>query len=78
MKVKLSISVSDKLVEKIDKMPGAPARSTIVEQALILFFKSRSKQEQEARDLVILNAMADELNEEAEDVLKFQAAEPEN
>ena len=76
MKVKLSVSVSDKLVEKIDKLPGAPARSAVVEQALIYFFKARSRQEQDARDLQILNAKADELNEEADDVLKFQAAEP--
>jgi hypothetical protein len=29
-------------------------------------------QTQEARDLTILNALADELNKEAEDVIEFQ------
>ena len=72
MKQKTSISVSGKLLKMIDTLPDKPTRSAIVEEALILYFKSRKVQIRNKRDLDILNTHGLALNKEALETLDFQ------
>lgn len=47
-------------------------RSDVVERALRLLLQQRMRRLREEKDLKILNQRADDLNEEAEDVLSYQ------
>jgi len=47
-------------------------RSTLIERAIREFLAAQARQQQDLRDLDILNRRADALNEEAEDVLSYQ------
>ena len=74
MKVKTSVTLSRELVEQLDRMLGAgESRSAILEQALRAFLANHTRRERDARDREILDSRADELNEEALDVLGYQA-----
>ncbi len=73
-KKKTSISVSPQLLKLIDTLPHKPPRSTVIEEALILYFKDRKKLSREKSDLEILNANSDHLNVEALEILQFQAS----
>lgn len=72
MKVRTSISVTDSLLKQIDKLPNRPARSEIIEEALMFYFKNLLHKHRNDRDRELLDAHADELNEEAQDVLTYQ------
>jgi metal-responsive CopG/Arc/MetJ family transcriptional regulator len=73
MKVKTSITLSDGLLKELESYEGgAESRSTLIEQAVREFLQNRAKKAREEKDLKILNAKADSLNEEAEDVLSYQ------
>ena len=48
-------------------------RSRVIEMAVLEFLERRKRRLREARDLEILDAAADELNREVEDVLDYQA-----
>jgi len=57
----------------VDEVSGAyKSRSQFVEAALQSFVTQLLQDEQNARDLEILNRNADRLNEEAADVLSYQ------
>lgn len=73
MKKKTSISVSEGILKLIDSLPDSPARSQVIEKALIFYFKSRKAQAREKKDLEILNAKSKDLNNEALDVLEYQS-----
>ncbi len=73
MKKKTSISLSDKLLKLIDTLPEKPARSAVIEEALILYFRDRKKMKREKADLEILNSINASLAEEALDSLKYQS-----
>ena len=73
MKKKASISVSEKLLKMIDTLPDHPARSAIIEEALILYFKGRKTRQRDKSDLDILNTHSQALNKEALDVLEYQS-----
>jgi metal-responsive CopG/Arc/MetJ family transcriptional regulator len=73
MKVKASISVSEKLLKMIDALPDKPARSAVIEEALLLYFKDRKRVARDRSDLDLLNSRSDELNEEALDTLTYQS-----
>jgi len=73
MKVKTSITLSDGLLKELESYEGgAESRSTLIEQAVREFLQNHAKKAREEKDLKILNAKADSLNEEAEDVLSYQ------
>jgi Arc/MetJ-type ribon-helix-helix transcriptional regulator len=73
MKVKTSITLSQDLIEAIDRRSGQfRNRSEFIEEAVRAFLGQIARAEQDARDLAILNRRADELNEEAADVLAYQ------
>jgi metal-responsive CopG/Arc/MetJ family transcriptional regulator len=73
MKVKTSITLSEDLLKVVDKLSGQyKNRSEFVEIALRAFIAQIIRNEQNARDLEIINRRADHLNEEALDVLAYQ------
>jgi len=73
MKVKTSITLSSDTLDAIDQLAGDGSnRSRVIERAVLEFINRRRRAIREQRDLEILNAGADELNREAEDVLEYQ------
>ncbi len=74
MKVKTSITISEDLLKVIDEQAaGFRSRSDLIETALAIFIAQLIRDEQNAKDLEIINRCADRLNQEAEDVLTYQA-----
>jgi metal-responsive CopG/Arc/MetJ family transcriptional regulator len=75
MKVKTSITLDKHLLETVDKLSGRRAtRSEFIEAALQAYVAQLLRNQRNAADLEIINQRADELNEEALDVLDYQAA----
>ncbi len=75
MKVKTSITLSEELVEVLDEMTDEDSnRSQMIERAVADFIERHRRQLRDIRDLEILNRSADELNQEIDDVLTYQAA----
>jgi metal-responsive CopG/Arc/MetJ family transcriptional regulator len=76
MKVKTSITLSEDLLRSIDERArmAETNRSDFIEAAVRTFIKQQIRDEQNARDLEIINARADVLNAEAADVLAYQIA----
>jgi metal-responsive CopG/Arc/MetJ family transcriptional regulator len=74
MRVKTSVTIDENVLRAIDKaVTRHRSRSRIIEDAAREFLARRVRAAREARDLAILNRAADELNEEMEDVLSYQA-----
>ena len=74
MKEKTSITLSSDLLAKIDHLAGSKlSRSAFIERVLRNYLRERARRNAHARDLERINAAADRLNAEAEDVLSFQA-----
>ena len=73
MKVKTSITLSEDLLEAVDRQTARfKNRSDFIEAAIRSFIAQRLRDERNARDLAILNKQADRLNQEAADVLAYQ------
>jgi metal-responsive CopG/Arc/MetJ family transcriptional regulator len=73
MKVKTSITLSEDLLEDIDKRSGQfKNRSDFIEAAIRAYIAQAIRDEQNAKDLAIINSRADRLNQEAADVLAYQ------
>ena len=74
MKVKTSITLSEDLLDLIDKRARSfkTNRSDFIEVAVSTFIQQQNRDEQNAKDLDIINRRADYLNEEAADVLNYQ------
>jgi metal-responsive CopG/Arc/MetJ family transcriptional regulator len=73
MKVKTSVTLSDELVEAIDQYSEPyKNRSDFIEAATWAFIKQIIRDQQNARDIEIINRNADRLNAEALDVLAYQ------
>jgi len=73
MKVKTSVTLSQDVLEDLDRLVGRRgSRSAILELALREYLANRARRRREDADLEILNARADELNKEARDVLRYQ------
>ena len=73
MKIKTSITLSEDLLEAIDQRSGRfKNRSDFIEAAVRAYITQIIRNEQNAKDLAILNSQADRLNEEAADVLTYQ------
>lgn len=74
MKEKTSITLSSELLAQVDVAAGPRlSRSAFIEGVLRHYFRERARRKIHARDLERLNAAADRLNSEAEDVLRYQA-----
>jgi len=74
MKVKTSITLSEELLKAVDKRSKQQrkTRSDFIEGAVWAFIQQLTRDEQNARDLEIINRNADSLNQEASDVLEYQ------
>jgi len=71
MKIKTSITLSEDLLMVVDRY--APEnRSEFIEKALRVFIARLAREEQNARDVRIINEKAAALNKEALDVLGYQ------
>jgi metal-responsive CopG/Arc/MetJ family transcriptional regulator len=73
MRVKTSVTIDEGLLRAIDKVASrGRSRSRIIEDAAREYLAVRARAAREGRDLQILNAVADALNREMEDVLAYQ------
>jgi metal-responsive CopG/Arc/MetJ family transcriptional regulator len=74
MKVKTSITLSEGILENVDRLSTARAcsRSEVIESAVQAYLRGLAQAERESRDLEILNRAAERLNAEALEVLEFQ------
>ncbi len=73
MKVKTSVTLSEDLIETIDRQSGPQTnRSEFIEKALRCYISQIIRDQKNARDLEIINRRADQLNDEATDVLSYQ------
>jgi metal-responsive CopG/Arc/MetJ family transcriptional regulator len=73
MKIKTSITLSEELVYRLDRLVGPGGnRSAILERALDAYLTERERRQRDARDLEILDRDAKKLNKEAQDVLGYQ------
>jgi metal-responsive CopG/Arc/MetJ family transcriptional regulator len=73
MKIRTTISLPEELVHDIDRrMQDFKTRSDFIEMAVRAFIAQLIRDEQNARDLAIINQRADQLNREATDVLAYQ------
>jgi len=74
VKTKTSITLSEDVVKAMDRLSGQyKNRSEFIELALRAYLAQMVRKERNARDLEIINQRADRLNEEALDVLAYQA-----
>jgi metal-responsive CopG/Arc/MetJ family transcriptional regulator len=74
MKVKTSVTLSPEVVEAINELADSNGnRSQVIERAVREFLARHERELREARDLEILDRVADDLNREVEDVLTYQA-----
>ncbi len=74
MKVKTSVTLSEELLKVADKRARQQkrTRSDFIEAAVRAFVQQLVRDEQNARDLEIINRKAEFLNREASDVLEYQ------
>lgn len=73
MKIRTTISLPEELVHAIDRRAqDFKTRSDFIEMAVRAFIAQLIRDEQNARDLAIINQRADQLNREAADVLAYQ------
>lgn len=73
MKIKTSITLSDELIKAIDQYGQTyKNRSDFIEAAVRAFVKQIIREQQNARDIEIINRNAERLNAEAADVLAYQ------
>jgi metal-responsive CopG/Arc/MetJ family transcriptional regulator len=73
MKAKTSVTLSEEVLKLIDRRARTyKSRSEFIEAAVTAFLAHLARQEQNAKDLEILNRRASALNQEAEDALEYQ------
>jgi metal-responsive CopG/Arc/MetJ family transcriptional regulator len=73
MKLKTSITLSEDVLESIDQLTlEGESRSEAIERLLRESFAQQAQRARDSKDLELINKHADQLNEEAEDVLTYQ------
>jgi metal-responsive CopG/Arc/MetJ family transcriptional regulator len=73
MKIKTSITLSEDIIQAIDRIAGkSKNRSAIIEAALRAYITQKAKELRDRGDFDILNKNSERLNREAEDVLSYQ------
>ena len=72
MKVKTSITLSEDLLDEVDRAAGSESRSSFIEAVLRGFLRRRELNQEQDRDRGILDRVAEALNKEALDVLHYQ------
>jgi len=71
VRVKTSVSLPAELLESIDQVE--PNRSAFIERASKAYLARLEKARRDQKDLALINANAERLNQEAEDVLGYQS-----
>jgi metal-responsive CopG/Arc/MetJ family transcriptional regulator len=72
-KEKTSVTLSKEVLREVDRAAGSKrSRSAFIESVLAEYLRARERAERDARDLELINAHADELNAEVEDILGYQ------
>lgn len=75
MKIKTSVTLSETLLDQIDRHAGKRAnRSEFIETAVRSYLLALVRKQENLRDLRIINRRAARLNREAKDVLGYQIA----
>jgi len=73
MKIKTSLTLSDDLVVKLDRLAGPNiSRSSFIEKILRDFVEGRAQARRTAREAAAINKHAKQMNAEMEDALSFQ------
>lgn len=73
MKEKTSVTLSKEVLAGIDRAAGSKhSRSAFIEAVLLRYLREEAKAARDAREIALINQHADELNAEAEDVLRYQ------
>jgi metal-responsive CopG/Arc/MetJ family transcriptional regulator len=73
MKVKTSITLSEDILQTVDRAAKkGENRSQAIERLLREHLLAQARRTADQRDLGLLNEHADDLNEEARDVLRYQ------
>jgi metal-responsive CopG/Arc/MetJ family transcriptional regulator len=74
MKLKTSLTLSEDLVDQLDKLAGGNiSRSSFIERILRDFVEGHTQAQREAREAAAINRAAIRLNAEMKDVLSHQA-----
>jgi metal-responsive CopG/Arc/MetJ family transcriptional regulator len=74
MKEKTSITLSKDVLKDIDRLAGSKhSRSAFIERVLRRYLRLRAKAALQTRDLEHINTAAERLNQEAAEVLDYQA-----
>jgi metal-responsive CopG/Arc/MetJ family transcriptional regulator len=74
MKVKTSLTLSEDLISKLDRMAGSKiSRSSFIEEILRDFVEGHAQARRDAREISAINRHAAALNAEMKDTLSFQA-----
>lgn len=71
-RVETTVSLPKDLLEQANKVNKDVEISDVIELALRDFLQKKGRSERDKRELEIINANADKLNEEALDVLEYQ------
>ena len=66
------MTLSEDLLDEVDRAAGSESRSTFIEGVLRGFLRRRALDQEQDRDREILDRVAEALNEEAFDVLRYQ------
>ena len=74
MKLKTSVTLSEDIMKRLDRASTKDeSRSQTIERLVREGLAARARQVADARDLALINAHAEALNAEADDVLTYQA-----
>ena len=71
-RIETTVSLPKDLFEQANQINKDEQISVVIETALREFLKRKARAERDQRELEIINANADKLNEEALDVLEYQ------
>lgn len=73
MKLKTSLTLSEDLVAKLDRLAGPQvSRSSFIEKVLRDFVEGRAQARRDAREVAVINRHAAKLNAEMKDALSLQ------
>ena len=72
MKVKTSVTLSEELLQAISAETNSDNRSAFIETATWEYLELRRKRVRDRREMELISANADLLNDEARDALEFQ------
>ena len=76
MKTKTSVTLSEELLYRLDRLIGPGAnRSAVMEEALSHYLTHRERRQRDERDREILERDARKLGREAQDVIGYQEIE---